>query len=343
MDMRYVESVGIDNAMANAQEFYSRFRHPFICDLYQLSYELDVRIEDLKDVSRRASSMYRSYYIKTKSGKFRKIEEPDYMLSRIQRRVLNVILKNYDISEHATAYHKGASVADNARPHVGRKYVLKMDLTDFFGHVTNKMLFRTAFSIEHFPFFIGNILTEICTKDGAIPQGACTSPALSNIVMKDFDDRMGRWCRGNGVTYTRYSDDLTFSSDRPLYPTYLRACKLVRWMGFEINEEKTHFITAASRQQVTGLVVNDKLNVSSDYRRRLRQEIYYLLKFGVQEAVSAYADGNEEPELTPRKYLLRLIGKTDYILQVRKEDRFFLDAKERLAEEVGKLDHPDTM
>ena len=340
VDIRFLERVGIEEALAKTGEFYSRFRHPFIWDVYQLSYELDVRIEDIREVSERASSRYRCYYIKTKSGKYRKIEEPDYMLSMLQRRILNRILRYYEISEHAAAYHKGASVTRNAQPHVGKKYLLKMDLTDFFGHVTDRMLMRTAFSTEHFPYHIGRILTDICTKDGAIPQGACTSPALSNIVMKEFDDRMGRWCRGNGVTYTRYSDDLTFSSDRPLYGTYLRARKLLGWMGFEINEEKTHFITAANRQQVTGLVVNDKLDVPSDYRRKLRQEIYYVLKFGAEEAFSRCSDRTEEPDLTLRRYLLRLIGKTDYVLQVRKEDSFFLNAKERLAAEVAELDYP---
>lgn len=339
-DMRYPERTGIEEALAKAGEFHSRFRHPFIWDIYQLSSELDVSIEDLREVSKCASSRYRRYYIKTRSGKFRKIEEPDYLVSMLQRRILRRILRFYDISEHAAAYHKGASVKQNAQPHVGKKYLLKMDLKDFFGHVTDSMLLRTAFSIEHFPFFIGKMLTDICTRHGAIPQGACTSPALSNIVMKEFDDRMGRWCRGNGVTYTRYSDDLTFSSDRPLYGTYLRARKLLGWMGFEVNEEKTHFITAANRQQVTGLVVNDVLDVPSDYRRKLRQEIYYVLRFGAEEAFSRCYDRLDEPDLTVRRYLLRLIGKTDYVLQVRKEDSFFLNAKKRLAEEIGVLDHP---
>jgi retron-type reverse transcriptase len=340
MDLRYLENTDIDEVLAKAEEFCSRFRHPFICDIYQLSGELDVSIEDLREVQDRSQTSYRRYYIKTRSGKFRKIEEPDYMLALVQRRILNRILRYYDISEHATAYHKGANVEGNAQPHVGKKYLLKMDLTDFFGHVTDSMLLRTAFSIEHFPFFIGKMLTDICTRDGAIPQGACTSPALSNIVMKEFDDRMGRWCRGNGVTYTRYSDDLTFSSDRPLYGTYLRACKLLGWMGFEVNEEKTHFITTANRQQVTGLVVNDKLNVPSDYRRKLRQEIYYVLRFGAEEAFSRCSERDVEPDMTLRRYLLRLIGKTDYVLQVRKDDSFFMDAKKRLEEEVAELDHP---
>lgn len=341
-DIRSAEVEGIEEILARAEEFYSRFRHPFIRDLYQLSIELDLSIEFLKEIRSRIPNAYRSYYIKTSSGKFRKIEEPDPMLATLQRRILDRILKSYDISEHATAYHRGATVEDNALPHVGRRYLLKMDLKDFFGHVTDKMLLRTAFSEEHFPFFIGRMLADFCTKDGAIPQGACTSPMLSNIVMKEFDDRMGRWCRGNGVTYTRYSDDLTFSSDRPLYPAYRRAKKLLEWMDFEINEEKTHFITSAGRQQVTGLVVNDKLDVSSDYRRKLRQEIHYVLKFGAQDAFSRSSDRISEPDLTLRRYLLRLIGKTEHVLRIRKDDSFFLDAKHRLADEVAKLGEAET-
>jgi retron-type reverse transcriptase len=180
------------------------------------------------------------------------------------------------------------------------------------------MLMDTVFSEQHFPYPVGRMLTDICTRNGSVPQGACTSPAISNIVMKEFDDRMGRWCSYRGISYTRYSDDLTFSSDEPLYPAYRKARRMLEEMGFGINDDKTHFITSAGRQQVTGLVVNDKLGVPADYRRRLRQEIYYVLKYGARDAFSRSDDCRNDPGMTLRRYLLRLIGKTEYVTGVRR-------------------------
>jgi len=336
-DIERAKRTGIENMLLRADQYCSAFSIPYICDLFELSTELGLPAEDLARIRSRASMKYWCYYIKTGSGKFRKIEEPDFELRIVQNRILNHILRYYRISEHAAAYHKGASVKNNAMPHVGKRYLLKMDLSDFFGHITDSMLMDTVFSEQHFPYPVGRTLTDICTRNGSVPQGACTSPAISNIVMKGFDDRMGRWCSYRGISYTRYSDDLTFSSDEPLYPAYRKARRMLEEMGFGINDDKTHFITSAGRQQVTGLVVNDKLGIPADYRRRLRQEIYYVLKFGARDAFSRSDDCRNEPGMTLRRYLLRLIGKTEYVLQIRNDDRFFREAKIKLAEEIAKL------
>ena len=158
------------------------------------------------------------------------------------------------------------------------------------------------------------LLTSLCCYKGALPQGAPTSPALSNLVMRNFDNNIGRWCDKRGIAYTRYCDDMTFSSDKPLYHVYQKVQKMLADMGFELNEKKTRFVTNASRQSVTGLTVNEKVAVSRDYKRRVRQEVYYALKF------------RETGDAEKR----RLIGKISYILQIEPGNTQFQTALEQV-------------
>jgi len=309
---------------------------PRFDDIFDLCTELEISLKDLMSMSSRASSSYRTFYIETKSGKLRRIDQPHAKLAALQRKILRYYLRLYDISFYARAYRKGTGVAMNAAPHVGKRYLLKMDLSDFFGHITSSMLKDSAFSSMHCTEEIADVLTRLCTRNGVLPQGAPTSPALSNIVMKSFDDSMGRWCRSRSISYTRYSDDLTFSSDLPLYPAYRKACSTLKSMGFEVNSGKTHFITSAGRQQVTGIVVNDKLGIPSDYRRKLRQELYYVLKFGAEDVFLRSGDRQAEPGLALSTYLMRLMGRTEYVLQYLAGDAFFLDARYKLSEMISR-------
>ena len=99
-------------------------------------------------------------------------------------------------------------------------------------------------------------------------------------------------------------------------------------MGFELNEAKTHFVTNASRQTVTGLTVNEKINVNSDYKRKLRQEIYYSNRFGVKSA----ADYLHEPDA--QKYYSRLMGRINFVLSIDPDNEYFIKAKEKLQEQT---------
>ena len=151
--------------------------------------------------------------------------------------------------------------------------------------------------------------------------------------MRRFDDQIGRWCNQRQITYTRSCDDMTFSADRPLYGVYKKVKTMLREMGFVLNESKTHFISNADRQTVTGLVVNEKLSIPSSYKRSLRQEIYYTLKFGIEDSIvhgnrlNFLEDG--QPIRCPT-YMTHLIGSVQYVLQIEPENRWFLNAKQKL-------------
>ena len=187
------------------------------------------------------------------------------------------------MSQYATAYREGSTLSLNAESHIGRRYLLKLDIADFFDSISFQQVYSAAFHSGYFPKQIGVILTTLCCRKNTLPQGAPTSPALSNLVMKNFDEAIGKWCQKHEIGHTRYSDDMTFSSDKPLFVVYQKVKGMLRDMGLELNEKKTHFVTNASRQSVTGLTVNEKLSVSREYKRKLRQELYYICRFGPKE------------------------------------------------------------
>ena len=270
-DMFFVKRFGIEEAAKMVGDFRCTHDLPFLFDTYQLSSFLCIPRKELFAFSRNPEKLYYPVTLSKKNGGTRQLHVPLPALRNIQRYILFYILNKLPVSKYATAYCAGKSVRDNASPHCGKKYLLKMDILDFFGSVRFDQVYRAAFHTGLFPVQIGAMLTSLCCYQERLPQGAPTSPALSNLVMKAFDERMGDWCRKHGIAYTRYSDDLTFSADVPLYPVYAKAKSFLEDMGFEINRKKTCFVTVASRQSVTGLVVNgDKPTVSRQTRRQLR-------------------------------------------------------------------------
>jgi retron-type reverse transcriptase len=258
---------------------------------------------------------------------------PDYMLMRIQRNILHHILDGYAVSGCATAYHKGAGVVSNARVHTGKNVVVKLDIKDFFGSISFPMVLKSAFPVRYFPPAVGTMLTALCCCNEFLPQGAPTSPAVSNLVMKDFDEFINKWCGNKGISYTRYCDDMTFSGDFNPGLVIRKVSGFLNAMGFELNEAKTRILYRNGRQSVTGIVVNEKLQVSGDYRRKLRQEIFYCLKYGVKSHLERSKSDLRVPE---SQYLLSLIGRIQYVLLINPEDQWFKEAEQKLLAVLGR-------
>lgn len=339
-DMNFVAKFGIIEAAEMVRDFKSKNRIPFIFDTYQLAHHLCLGRKDLFDTVKNCDSMYETIEIPKRSGGSRIINAPNGTLKHLQRFILLEFLDKISVSKYATAYHKNSRLADNANPHVGKKYLLKLDLVDFFGSIRFDKVYSCAFNTSYFPKQIGVILTKLCCLEDVLPQGAPTSPAISNIVMKGFDDNFGRWCGMHGLSYTRYCDDITISGDKPLYFAYRKAKNWLENMGFEMNEQKTHFVTNAGRQTVTGLTVNEKVSVPSDYKRRLRQEIYYALKFGLENTVlynnlSKFINCGKADAY---RYCLYLLGKVNFILSVEPNNAYFKSAFEKLTDLCDSLD-----
>lgn len=285
----------------------------------------------LYTLSNQAERHYRPLTISKRDGTVRKLLSPDPLLKKIQRNILHNVLEGLTISPHATAYHKGADILRNASRHKGQKLILKMDIRDFFGSITFPMVYQSAFPRSYFPPAVAALLTYLCCYRDCLPQGAPTSAAISNLVLKPFDDFMGEWCRERDVVYTRYCDDMTFSGDFAAQPVINKVRGFLLSMGFEVNENKTKILSRHYRQSVTGIVVNRKLQVSREYRAKLRQEIYYCRKYGAASHLAQMNGKRCLPFELEERYLVRylrsLLGKVDFVLQADPRNQYFRQAK----------------
>lgn len=200
--------------------------------------------------------------------------------------------------------------------------VLKLDILHFFDSIRYSDVKKNVFPAEIYAEPLRILLTMLCYCRDALPQGAPTSPAITNILLRDFDEGIGLWCRERGIVYTRYCDDLTFSGDFAPEDVIAFVRRELKALGFLLNEQKTRIQRPGTRQCVTGIVVNEKPNLPGDYRRNLRQELYYCRKFGIEAHLQKI--GLDIPEET---YRMRLLGKVSYALQVRPEDQELRNAK----------------
>ncbi len=275
---------------------------------------------------------YHPVELRKKGGGIRKLQVPDFLLCQVQKNILHHVLEEFPVSVFARAYRPKTSVVENANPHVGAEQILKLDLKDFFGNISFLLIYQFAFPAVYYPPAIRRLLSGLCCYRDALPQGAPTSPAISNLVMKPFDEYIGAWCQERGITYTRYCDDLTFSGNFNWREVKRKVEGFLRSYGFELNEKKTKIQTNGTRQTVTGIVVNEKPQVGRAYRRQLRMEIYYCEKYGVSahlQRCRRSKPGKQEKGEEVR-YLQSLLGKVHYILQVNPQDQEFQKSRETL-------------
>ena len=280
------------------------------------------KINMLYSISNNIENNYRIFKIKKRNGKLRTIYEPNPTLKNIQRRILNNILNNKSISKYAKAYKKGISLKNNAIEHINKEIILKLDIKDFFENIKFSDIYDSCFSIEYFPKEIGMLLTHLCTYNNHLTQGSPTSAYISNLVMKEFDEYIGDYCEDNNISYTRYSDDLTFSGNFNPSNVIKIVRKALLKLNLEINDDKTCIINKGNRQTVTGITVNEKAQICSKYRKNIRKEIYYIKKFGIDSHLK-FTNNN----ITPLKYLRYLSGKINYVIQINNNDKEFLKYK----------------
>ncbi len=298
-------------------------------ELSSLERDLGIPVKTLYAVSNSLSRHYRTVQIPKKSGGLRKLSVPDEILKKIQRQITDVLLASMPVSRYASAYRFGSTPLKNARPHVGKPLLLKLDILHFFDSIRYSAVKDAAFPPEIYAGNIRILLAMLCYYKDALPQGAPSSPAITNILLFEFDETVGFWCRERGIAYTRYCDDMTFSGDFEPQEVICFVREELRKLGFLLNAQKTRVQRAGQRQSVTGIVVNEKPNVSAAYRRKLRQEVYYCQRFGV--AGHLRQTGQQIPE---DAYLMRLLGKVNYVLQVSPDDCEMKNARQWLLERL---------
>lgn len=279
----------------------------------------------LYGISNNIDLNYEEIIIKKKNKDLRYLNEPSPILKSIQKRILKNVLEEKMISKCAYAYKKGLSTVLNAKNHVGCKVILKLDIENFFDNINFYKVYNSCFNESLYPKKLGMLLTNLCVYNGKLPQGAPTSGYISNIVLRDFDCNIDAYCKDKNINYTRYSDDMTFSGEFDIRKLIKYVNELLFKEGFRLNKSKIKVVLNTTRQQVTGIVVNEKINLSKNYKRKVRQEVYYVLKYGVKSHIK-----KRNINLSCNRYLSVLFGKINYVLTVNPNDKEFINYKNEI-------------
>ena len=311
-------------------------------------------------INQQHKNPYNTFIIKKKSGADRTIKAPCKGLKEFQK-ALNIIIQSiHQPHSAATGFVPNKSIVHNAKVHIGQYYVYNIDLKDFFPSIDQA---RVWGRLKAAPFNLGSsperikianmMATLTCTAmeveryienqwvnqvRSVLPQGAPTSPTLTNAICEKLDKRLAGVAKRFGLNYTRYADDITFSSKHNTFKiapgtvenifesnsTFEKEIrKIITQQSFHIKESKVRLQKQGYRQEVTGLTVNDKVNVSRRYIKQLRQWLYYWETYGYQKAYSFFiqqylVDKGHVKKSKPNMMLV-LDGKLLYLKMVKGE------------------------
>lgn len=248
----------------------------------------------LASLIRTAPLRYKVFFIEKKSGGFREVAQPAREVKAVQRWLVRYLTSYLPVHQAATAYRVGISIRDNAARHAGSRYMLKLDFTDFFPSIiwSDISVHLERHCGQIFDSSARSLIAHVCcwARKRQPPLrlciGAPTSPLISNTIMFEFDTRLTSLAEADGVTYTRYADDLTLSAN---YPHILdRYVSLVHQLLSELNyplirlnNAKTVLASRAGKRTVTGLVITPDglVSVGRD-RKRLIRSMYYRSTLG---------------------------------------------------------------
>lgn len=272
---------------------------------------------------------YTHFSIPKKRGGKRNISAPFEDLKKVQKS-LNYFLQGYYLCikpSHVFGfvihphYLKGASnIVENARLHSGKRYLLNIDLLNFFPSISAARV-KSVFMSDLFCFdeSICNALTLLATYLGQLPTGSPTSPVISNLICINMDADLANFAKANDLVYSRYADDLSFSSNHPIHnDTVLDIYSIIQRNHFKVNDKKIRMRHSGQRMVVTGITVNEKVNVNRSFLKRVRAMIYDMKVSGVENAAKKHFNKELDNEgKLIKKFIGRLEGYINFIGQVR--------------------------
>ena len=309
-----------DNYISECLKYAERLHErnlPVIFDFVHLASYLKCLAKQLQGIVANAEAHYEQYYIRKKTGGKRRIEAPDYLLKNVQRWIyINILCRDKSVLDCVHGFvpvlyenTRARGILTNALPHSGHDWLVNIDLKDFFHTVTLDMV-KTYFDSLGYEEEVAKTLTALCTLRSRLPQGAPTSPMLSNLIATNMDKAFLAYCKEREITYTRYADDLTFSADQNVdIPPLKELYSIVFKHGFIVNRQKTNVRKRGYRKLVTGLTVTDGVHVPKKYRKEVWRELYFCKTFGVSEH---YHNMNTDKGL----YKAWLRGRIMYIRQI---------------------------
>jgi RNA-directed DNA polymerase len=333
----------IDAVHRNAAPLATR-NLPILLTLGQLAYIAEMPYRDLLHIIERQIDPYRVFAIRKRRGGRRFICVPEPQLLSVQRWIHEHILCSLhslcSLSEHATAFRPGSSHIANARKHLSAPCILKLDITRFFESISERQVYRIFRGFGYraqVAFGLARLCTRVLPRSedhrwrrktkrwqtgeyrkflsshvvGHLPQGAPTSPMLANLVCRMLDVELQKIADREGLIYTRYADDMTFSGviNNRVAATMIinEISKIVGKYGFGINSQKTNIVKNGGRKIVTGLSVEDGVvRLPRFYKDKIRQELYFINSYGLKDHCSRIGQKNH------LSYLMRLVGRIRY-------------------------------
>jgi len=285
---------------------------------------------------------YNIFHIPKKNGGVREIASPATSLKIIQRKLNEVFSNVYKPKPSVFGYTQGKNIVNNALKHKKAKYVLNIDLKDFFPSINfgrvRGLLIGKPYNL---PPKVATIIAQICCYKNYLPQGAPTSPVISNMICGQMDSQLQALAMKYKCYYSRYADDITFSTSlkefpeaiaKVLSPTEVEIGKEISSIignnGFQINPQKVRLSPYYRRQEVTGLTVNLFPNVRRSYVREIRAMLHAWDKYGLlnaeKEFFQKYDDKHRNPELRSPSYRQIVKGKIEFLGMVRgKKDTIY--------------------
>lgn len=237
--------------------------------------------------------------------------------------IVSDMLQPFSLSLHESSrgYRPGGSTYLNALPHCGHIWIQKLDIKSFYESTTTEMVSK-QFSDHGLPTSVAESLARLVTFRGSLALGPAPSPTIANLQLKQFDRDIAQHALDQGTVYTRYADDLTLSANHKFDLSEFVTTRLAL-DGYELNPDKSRIARKGQSIRVTGLSVDlpDRPRLPKHFKRNLRQEFYYALKFGFEEhALRRYSwnwiDSDDNPSKHVAYSYRHLLGKVRYALSI---------------------------
>ena len=305
--IRDAQSANKDDAyIAQYVEYAQRLMQrnlPVIFDIGHLAHYMNISKQRLLEISENREYYY--YLIPKKSGGMRRIIVPNDDLKNVQRWINRQILQAIQPLECVTGFVRGKSIVNNAKIHENKRFILNLDIENFFESITRDRVERLFFQLgykQELALFFADICTTTLNDDYIrwkfekraiffeslmhkhtpfLVQGAPTSPIIANLICYGMDLKLMKYAQRHGINYSRYADDITFSSDDiASLPKVGFIRKLMAEEHFMLNEEKTKLLKPGMRQEVTGLLINGQVRVPRIYKKDIYRHLHFCLKYG---------------------------------------------------------------
>lgn len=288
------------------------------------------------------ASKYSSFEIRKRSGGKRQIKAPRRGLKIVQQRLAELLSDAYGRRSGIHGYVKGRSPATNAETHVGQRFILNIDLKDFFGSINfgrvRGLLMSRMYGVNA---EVATVIAQLACFENALPQGAPSSPIISNMICGALDAELKALARDARCRYTRYSDDITISCAAKHFPSAIATVQgikpdrkivlseelqaIISKHGFTVNEAKVRLLSKSDRQEVTGLVVNRFVNVPRKYVRNLWSVLHAWRKYGYEATEKRFFERFDHRTRDMADFENVILGRIQYVGSIRGfEDEIYL-------------------